>query len=207
MDEMKKSTEFSAEDKRVTLEGPHETQAGKSNGLRLVLDLHSNDVSFGSLFEDFKAFRILIGQPTEFPFVGEFGQLLDPGHEYFLALSTQVISTSDIKTLSPGSRNCYFADEKDLEFYKTYSFSNCQFECSINQMKSELGCSPWFLPSSDHSPVCDPHTGIEFMNGLRRSSRQKGDCMDCLPDCEEVKTSVTTTAAKIRYHPVVKRSF
>ena len=99
MDEMRNSTEFSEEDKRVKLEDLYQTQAGKSNGLRLVLDLHSNDVSFGSLFEDFKAFRILIGQPTEFPFVGEFGQLLDPGHEYFLALSAQVISTSGIKTM------------------------------------------------------------------------------------------------------------
>ena len=206
MDEMRKSTEFSAEDKRVTLEGPHKTQAGKSNGLRLVLDLHSNDVSFGSLFEDFKAFRILIGQPAEFPFVREFGQLLEPGHEYFLALSTQVINASGIEILSPKTRNCYFADEKNLEFYKTYSFRNCHFECSINQVKSELGCIPWYLPSTDHSRVCDPWEGIEFMHRLRTNSKQKGGCKDCLPDCKEVKTSVTTTAAKIRYHRVMKRS-
>ena len=196
IEEMRTSTEFSAEDKKP--EDPHRTEAGKSNGLSLVLDLHSNDVSFGTMIEDFKAFRILIGQPIEFPFVGEFGQLLQPGHEHYLALSTLITSAHHIKSLLPESRNCYFSNEKSLEFYKTYSFSNCLFECSINKFKSELGCIPWYLPKTDHSPVCNPWEGFEFMQRIKTISRV-GGCMDCMPDCEEIKTSVTTTAAKIRY--------
>ena len=74
-------------------------------------------------------------------------------------------------------------------------------------MRSELGCTPWYIPSTNHSRVCNPWEGIEIMHRLRTNSKQKGGCKDCLPDCKEIKTSVTTSAAKIRYHRVMKRSF
>ena len=40
---------------------------GKSEGLRLTLDLHSNRVYFGTIDKDFSAFNVFIGEPAEFP--------------------------------------------------------------------------------------------------------------------------------------------
>ena len=55
------------------------SQAGKMKGLRLVLDLHSNSVSFGSLEQDYDAFNVFIGQRAEFPILKEKSIQLQPG--------------------------------------------------------------------------------------------------------------------------------
>ena len=75
--------------------------AAKTNGLTLTLDLHSNSVSFGSLHQDFAAFRIFVGQQSEFPAVKEYGHLVQPGQEHFLSISSQVFTASGIESLSP----------------------------------------------------------------------------------------------------------
>ena len=46
------------------------SQSGGDSGLRLVLDLHSNRVSFGTLDQDYNAFNVFVGQPEEFPVAG-----------------------------------------------------------------------------------------------------------------------------------------
>ena len=57
------------------------SQAGKMKGLRLVLDLHSNSVSFGSLEQDYDAFNVFIGQRAEFPILKEKSIQLQPGQK------------------------------------------------------------------------------------------------------------------------------
>ena len=44
-----------------------ESQEGSKNGLKLILDLHSNTVSFGTLDQQYNAFNLFIGQPAQFP--------------------------------------------------------------------------------------------------------------------------------------------
>ena len=63
---------------------------GEKSGLRLTLDLHSNKVSFGTLDKDYDAFKIFIGQPTEFPLVRQRSIKVQPGLEHFLELNAQV---------------------------------------------------------------------------------------------------------------------
>ena len=66
------------------------SQSGRSGGLRLVLDLHSNRVSFGTLDQDFNAFNVFVGQPEEFPVVRERSFKLPPGQEHFVEFKAQV---------------------------------------------------------------------------------------------------------------------
>ena len=70
------------------------SQSGEKNGLRLVLDLHSNRVSFGTLNQDFNAFKVFIGQPAEFPVVKQRSLKLQPGREHFVELKAQVCKYS-----------------------------------------------------------------------------------------------------------------
>ena len=63
---------------------------GEKSGLRLTLDLHSNKVSFGTLDKDYDAFKIFIGQPTEFPLVRQRSIKVQPGLEHFVELNAQV---------------------------------------------------------------------------------------------------------------------
>merc|ERR1712223_2153970 len=105
---------------------PLKTQAdarvGQRNGLRLTLDLHSNTVSFGTLDQEYEGFGVFIGHPAEFPMMKEDSLKLEPGREHFVKLSASVVSTDDIKDIAPEARDCFFADEGNLDFYKKYVF-------------------------------------------------------------------------------------
>ena len=123
-----------------------ETQEGIRNGLRLTLDLHSNTVSFGSLDQQFSAFNLFIGQPAQFPMMRDKSIKLEPGREHFVDLSATVVATNGIKDILPEARGCLFTDEGALEFYKSYTFSNCRLECAIREAEEKSKCVPWHLP-------------------------------------------------------------
>ena len=123
-----------------------QSKVGRRNGLRLTLDLHSNNVSFGTLAQDYDAFQVFLGQPAEFPMMKERGIQLEPGREHFVQLSARVVSTKDIEDIDPEARECFFSNEGNLDFYKKYTYSNCRLECAIKTTKDKYGCVPWHLP-------------------------------------------------------------
>ena len=92
VEKMQNSSEYSNketfEKKRIP------AAVGIRNGLKLVLDLNSNFESFGSVIDDFRAFRIYIGQPTEFSALEERSLLIEPGREHFIDLSSQEFYSS-----------------------------------------------------------------------------------------------------------------
>ena len=79
-----KSMQESKGDKKM------QSQAGEKGGLRMVLDLHSNLVSFGTLNQDYNAFKLFIGQLEEFPALKQRSIRLEPGREHFVELSAKV---------------------------------------------------------------------------------------------------------------------
>ena len=66
------------------------TSVGKKEGLTLVLDLHSNYASFGTVTDNYNAFNLFIGGPTEFPVLRERSLQLEPGKEHSLEFFGQV---------------------------------------------------------------------------------------------------------------------
>lgn len=122
------------------------SEVGRRNGLRLTLDLHSNSVSFGTLDQEYEAFNVFIGHPSEFPMMKERGLQVEAGKEHFIDLSAVVVSTNDINDITPEARDCFFADEGNLDFYKSYTFSNCRLECAIKKSEEIFNCVPWHLP-------------------------------------------------------------
>lgn len=48
--------------------------------------------------------------------------------------------SSDLKWRSSNIRHCYFKNERKLLYFKHYSESNCQHECTINETLSLCGC-------------------------------------------------------------------
>ena len=134
------------EDETTTGKTEVKSKVGQRNGLRLTLDLHSNTVSFGTLDQEYNAFSVFIGHPAEFPMLRERSLKLQPGLEHFIDLSAVVVSANDIKDISPEARECFFADEGNLDFYKNYTFSNCRLECAINKSEEIFNCVPWHLP-------------------------------------------------------------
>ena len=66
------------------------SSVGRKEGLKLVLDLHSNHASFGTITDNYNAFNVFIGGPSEFPVLRERSVQLEPGKEHSLEFSGQV---------------------------------------------------------------------------------------------------------------------
>ena len=64
--------------------------SGLRAGVSLVLDMHSNRASFGTIADISSAFSVFIGSPTVFPVLKEDKITVEPGREHFLKLSGQV---------------------------------------------------------------------------------------------------------------------
>ena len=122
------------------------SRVGARNGLTLTLDLHSNTVSLGTLDQQHSTFKLFIGEPAQFPMMLDKSIPLQPGREHFVDLSVKEVSTNNIREISPEDRGCLFNDESDLEFYTSYTFSNCRLECGIKEAEKRHNCIPWHLP-------------------------------------------------------------
>ena len=64
--------------------------SGLHAGVSLVLDMHSNRASFGTIVDTSSAFSVFIGSSTEFPVLKEDKIAIESGKEHFLKLSGQV---------------------------------------------------------------------------------------------------------------------
>ena len=125
------------------------SEPGQSNGLRLVLDAHSDLISPGTVFDNFKGFITVVGDKTSFPLTKRTGFLLKPGRENHIALSaTSVVSDEGIRSIDPKKRHCYFFDEYSLKLHKNYSQANCIIECNTKYARElmESKCTPWYFP-------------------------------------------------------------
>ena len=145
--EMQTSFEYSGDIKKEKESIP--AAIGIKNGLRLTLDLHSNQQSFGTVPDDFSVFKVFVGDPKKFPALKERSFVLQPGHEHFMDISYQIFNSNDMRALDPIDRNCYFEDEGSLEFFDKYTYSNCKFECGIKLAKSTVNCISWYLPQEE----------------------------------------------------------
>ena len=118
-------------------------RVGKKSGLKLILDLNSNFESLGSVPDFFKAFQVFVGQHDEYPVLKQHSLMIKPGHETSLDLTATVLTaSSDIRSISPEDRNCYFHNENDkagLQLYEEYSYKSCIFECQIKyEIKDDI---------------------------------------------------------------------
>ncbi len=88
-------------------------------------------------------------------------------------------------------RQCYFADEKQLQFFSDYTKSNCDFECLTNFTLQRCDCVRFSMPRTGDTKIC----GIKKIDCcidaedelLRKDDGQLGtkefdDC-NCLPSC------------------------
>jgi len=187
------------------------SSTGRKEGLQLVLDLHSNQASLGTITGNYAAFEVFLGQPSEFPLLTERSIQLEPGREHSLELGAQVLSSTGVRELAPEDRRCFYPDEGDLHLYSRYTFTNCRFECGMREVEGVLGCVPWFLPQvllhpqatpaqGNHSRPCDPWTARTFTRRVNAAMASSA-CNHCLPDCESVTYSVLPTSATIRSWP------
>lgn len=61
---------------------------------------------------------------------------------------TKVTTTSEaLRHYAPSKRQCYYSYERQLQFFKNYTQTNCEAECLANFTKLECGCVKFSMPS------------------------------------------------------------
>ena len=183
------------------------TQPGKSKGLTVILDAHSDLFSGGSVGGDTNGFIGLIHPKGSFPLTSAGGFDIRPGHNNLVSISATVVNADDsIRNLDPIARDCHFEDENEnLLLYKNYIQSNCLFECFFSfAQKAQKSrnvkynyCIPWFFPTAEKLPtICDSWEAVELFNLMTNVPSK--DCMHCLPDCSTTIYKKSISAVPFR---------
>jgi amiloride-sensitive sodium channel len=151
------------------------TEPGRSKGLTVILDAHSDFYSSTSFSMDTQGITGQISKSSSFPqrSLGRFD--INPGRNNLVAIDATIIHSDDaLIEMDPNNiRKCYFEWENSfMKLFKNYSQTNCLLECKLfnatSMMKQKYNlsyndCLPWNFPSPNVNPViCDPWQTAEL---------------------------------------------
>ena len=131
--------------------------------------------------------------------VDERPLILKPGFEYLIEISANgQASTKEFKELSLDKRQCKLSNEVEPSSnVKSYTKSNCRYECHIKEAFKHCGCVPWdFLHFLNNSTECDVFGRTCFLNAMENNQRvKKVHCPHCVEDCNIMtfKKSIKST--------------
>ncbi|XP_017835475.1 pickpocket protein 28 [Drosophila busckii] len=102
-----------------------------------------------------QGYKVFLNSPESVPLTSGNYILVPHGNEVIVSvLPNYVVSTDNLREISSDKRQCYFDDERDLQYFRSYSQSNCQTECLANFTMNRCGCVKFWMPKPFHVPVC-----------------------------------------------------
>ena len=104
---------------------------GLHMGLSVLLDVQEDE--YFCTGTESVGFKALLHTPIQVPELVEFGFALKPGTESFFSVVPEMIHADEaIHKFSYHKRQCYLHGEKELQYFRHYSFLNCFLECASN---------------------------------------------------------------------------
>lgn len=93
--------------------------------------------------------------PNEVPTMFHTKNFVELQYTKELLISTD-LTTSDesLKSFEPEERNCYYENERELRFFKSYSQVHCEYECMINFTMEMCKCVKFSMPRSNDMKTC-----------------------------------------------------
>lgn len=148
-------------------------------------------------------FKVLLHSPIETPKMANFGFFVSPGMETKVVISPKISEASDlIRKVPIKQRQCIFANEANLSYYKIYSKNNCEMECSSKTTEELCGCTLYFMPRkfNNGSKICNRKKAPCYESVLYKiahSSEEKYSCNYCLPACFEINYGREISSSKL----------
>ena len=202
-------------------------QAGRTKGLMLIVDGHSNKASAGTVKDNVNGFITLVDDNLKFPLLSLTSLIARPGYENIIKVDAiNLESKKETRKYEPERRNCYFPDEHTLKIHRHYSQFNCIFECEkefaskclttcdgpgqkcncrdagfINSisLQEHDSCVPWFYPAATKrsQKMCNPWNAQKFFQIIQKQIPES-QCQHCLPDCITTRYKTSMTYAGLR---------
>ncbi|XP_045472092.1 pickpocket protein 28-like isoform X1 [Harmonia axyridis] len=166
--------------------------SGQHLGLSIILDTQVDNYYCSST--NSVGFKIVLANPLETPKTADFGFLLSPGVEARYMINPVIReATHSLRSVSIEKRQCYFSNERKLQYYRSYTSTNCYQECQSNYTLRMCGCIPYFLPQSRGKRICgkrDENCAKKAQEDTNIVYGRTKNC-DCLPACAEVSFTKT----------------
>ncbi|XP_074032749.1 pickpocket protein 28 [Leptinotarsa decemlineata] len=161
--------------------------AGSHLGLTVVMDAQIDEYYCSSTSS--VGFKIILSNPIETPKMAAFGSLLATGLEVRYSITPSVREASDnLRNIPLKKRQCYFAEERRLQYYRSYTQTNCNLECQSNYTYEMCLCIPYYLPRNKSIKACGK-TDTKCVNTAKENlerSYGNGSSCNCLPGCFEL---------------------
>ncbi|KAJ2945603.1 hypothetical protein O0L34_g427 [Tuta absoluta] len=215
------------EDKTQTDTYPHK---GLGYGVRagIVFLMKANEVDLDYLCKGpVQGFKILLHNPAELPRLSQQYFRSPLSQEVVVAVKPKMMTTSDgLIPYEPSRRQCYFQNERYLQYFKVYTQANCEMECLTNFTFTRCGCVHFGVPHGPNMPVCnagkiaclkkaqmdlvmteaqmnlDEEEGVD-LETLRKAREVALQCK-CLPACTSIEYESETSQADYNWKEIFK---
>jgi amiloride-sensitive sodium channel len=188
------------------------TSAGSKSGMFLLLRGYKQDLDYvcrGPI----QGFKVLLHHPAELPRIASRYFRAAVNQEALVAVKPNVRLTSmNLKHYGPHLRQCFFAEERQLYFFRDYTQQNCQIECLANYTLSKCGCVAYHMPREESTEICGSGSNRCLFEAEQEllthdieveSSSTKADKMcDCPPSCTSITYDVETSQADFEWQKV-----
>ncbi|KAF2886730.1 hypothetical protein ILUMI_19443, partial [Ignelater luminosus] len=162
---------------------------------------------------------ILLHNPVEMPRVSQNYFRAPLNQEVVVAIEPDMMTTSEgLKDYSPNSRHCYFANERQLKYFKIYTQRNCEVECLTNYTLKQCGCVSYHMPHDEATEICGTgSTTCIYQSEVAMLAREieadierfesedysdDTDRCNCLPSCTSVSYNAESSQADFNWQRV-----
>jgi len=115
-----------------------------------------------------------------------------PGYQHtFRIIPSQLMTTPAFDKLSVNDRGCRLKNENNnSSLFKSYSKTNCEFECIMKAASNACKCLPWAMPRMQSKlKTCDMIGNSCFRNVFHQSKLYRS--CNCMPDCQTTTFSIS----------------
>jgi acid-sensing ion channel, other len=195
--------------------------AGSGEIAGLQFDIHRQLTEFKDNDSFEKGFKIVFHLPNEVPRLIKQFYRIPLEKKVTIIVDPSMIVTENLESYSIETRQCYFEKERKLKYFRSYTRSNCQIECSANYTRKKCNCIHHSMPRLDNETTCDNeqqscyHEGkLDTLNHIMEKSlntsrnrydRGKMAC-ECLPACTSLEYNAVTSQDEIRYFGKIRDS-
>ncbi|XP_063377653.1 pickpocket protein 28-like [Cydia fagiglandana] len=186
---------------------------GRGNGadtdLRVILREQTTDRD-GLCYGINHGYKVYLQHPADMPQSSLYYYAALPEQTSSFAVKFSVTNTSNtLVNYPPKIRQCYFPEERQLKYFRTYTPNNCRLECMSDYTFDSCGCVWFHMPHKDSSTICRQLKKDCVLKALERYAAEesqtdsKVDKCKCLPLCIGIQYDAEVLKTKFDIHSML----
>lgn len=173
--------------------------AGSHMGLSIILDADVANYFCSSTSS--VGFKVLFHNPTETPKISNYGFYITVGEEYRAVVDPKLNdATQLIRKVPISQRQCFFASEGNLSYFRVYSKKNCEMECESKLLAQHCGCVLYYMPKvSEDIKICNRQEAVcydQIRGAIEQQNNVSFQCL-CFPACYEISYGRYLSGARL----------